>query len=128
MRYRLLLTILALILVASLPAYAEMFGDDYTPCGEKPSTPDIVACVQAKTKIWDDRLNAAYRDLLKRITPDQRQSLQQAEQLWIQYRDANCRFYSSGPGTISRIQAAECVRSLTEDRAKELAKAMKLGD
>jgi hypothetical protein len=31
-----------------------------------------------------------------------------------------------GPGT--RVQAAECVRSMTEDRAKELGKAMKLGD
>ncbi len=77
-----------------------MFGDDYKTCGDKPSTMDIVACVQAKTKIWDDRLNAAYRDLQKRITPDQRQPLQQAEQAWIQYPDANCKFYYSGQGTI----------------------------
>lgn len=58
---------------------------------------DIVACVQAKTKVWDDRLNAAYRDLQKQITPDQR-PLQQAEQAWIQYRDANCKFYYTAQG------------------------------
>jgi uncharacterized protein YecT (DUF1311 family) len=57
---------------------------------------EIVNCVQARAKVWDDRLNAAYRDLLKRITPDQRQPLMQAEQLWIQYRDANCKFYYAG--------------------------------
>jgi len=128
MRTHLLPALPALILVASLPASAEMFGSDYPPCGEKPSTPEIVACIQAKTKVWDDRLNAAYRDLLKRITPDQRQPLQQAEQHWIQYRDANCKFYASGPGTISVVQTAECFRSMTEDRAKEIGKAMKLGD
>ena len=128
MRNRLLIALPALILAGSPPACAEMFGSDYEPCGERPSTPEIVACVNAKTKVWDDRLNAAYHDLQKRITPDQRQPLQQAEQRWIQYRDANCKFYAFGPGTISRVQASECVRSMTEDRAKELGKAMKLGD
>jgi len=82
----------------SAAAFAEMFGSDYKPCAEKPSTMEIVDCVQARTKVWDDRLNAAYRDLLKRITPDQRQPLMQAELLWIQYRDANCKILLRWPG------------------------------
>lgn len=128
MKCRLLLALLVLMLAASPPASAEMFGSGYKPCGEKSSTIEVVACVQAKTKTWDGRLNAAYKDLLKRIEPDQRQPLQHAEQLWIQYRDANCNFYYSGQGTIRQVQTAECLRSMTEERALELEKAMKLGD
>ena len=88
----------------------------------------IVDCVQARAKFWDERLNAAYKDLMKRIRPDQRQALLAAQQLWIQYRDANCAFYYTGDGTIRQVQAAECLRSMTQDRAQELEKAMKLGD
>jgi hypothetical protein len=70
-----------LIALWSAAASAEMLGSDYKPCAEKSSTMEIVDCVKAGTKVCDDRLNAAYRDLLKRITPDQRQPLMQAEQL-----------------------------------------------
>jgi len=36
--------------MAVLPAGAEMFGPDYQPCGDKPSTLAIVECVQAKNQ------------------------------------------------------------------------------
>lgn len=39
-----------------------------------------------------------------------------------QYRDANCAFYGVQDGSIRQVQA---VRSMTEDRAHELEKAMK---
>ena len=128
MRHWLMLVLPALAFVAPQPVHAEMFGEGYKPCGDQPSTMDIVACVQAKAKVWDDRLNAAYGDLRKRITPDQLQPLQQAELAWIQYRDANCSFYYTAQGSIRQVQAAECMRSMTQDRALELEKAMKLGD
>jgi uncharacterized protein YecT (DUF1311 family) len=48
-----------------------------------------------------------------------------AQRLWVQYRDANCGFYGVQDGSIRQVQAAECIRSMTEDRAHELEKAMK---
>jgi uncharacterized protein YecT (DUF1311 family) len=45
--------------------------------------------------------------------------------LWVQYQDANCAFYGVQDGSIRQVQAAECIRSMTEDRAHELEKAMK---
>jgi uncharacterized protein YecT (DUF1311 family) len=114
----------AMVALGVLPA-AEMFGSDYQPCGDQANTVAIVDCISAKTRSWDQRLNAAYRDLAQRIEPGQRDALKTSERLWIQYRDANCRFYGSGEGTIRQIQAAECVRALTQDRALELEKAMK---
>jgi hypothetical protein len=39
-------------LLASAAA-AEMFGEDYSPCGDRSNTADIVDCIEAKTKVWD---------------------------------------------------------------------------
>jgi uncharacterized protein YecT (DUF1311 family) len=122
-------TILPLSLVLAslfaLPASAEMFAQDYEPCGNQTSTVDIVACVQVKTKLWDQRLNAAYKNLAQRIDAGQREPLKMAQRLWIQYRDANCGFYASQDGSIRQIEGAECMRAMTEERALELEKAMK---
>jgi uncharacterized protein YecT (DUF1311 family) len=43
-----------------------------------------------------------------------------AQRLWIQFRDANCLYFDMGEGTIARIDAAECMRNMTETRAHEL--------
>ena len=112
--------------MGSLPAGAEMFGPGFQPCGKETSTPAVVACVQAKTDLADHRLNAAYKALQARIDANQRQPLLAAQRLWVQYRDANCSFYGVHDGSIRQVQAAECLRSMTEDRARELEDAMKL--
>jgi Lysozyme inhibitor LprI len=44
-----------------------MFGPGFQPCGEKTSTLAVVECVQAKTNVADQRLNAAYKALQARI-------------------------------------------------------------
>lgn len=115
--------VLALLIVT--PVAAEMFGSDYTPCGNQPNTLAMVDCVDAKMKTWDQRLNVAYKNLMQRIDAGQRDPLKAAQRLWIQYRDANCRFYGSQEGSIRQIQAAECLRAMTQDRTLELEKAMK---
>jgi uncharacterized protein YecT (DUF1311 family) len=123
MKCILLLTMMAIISLAALPADAEMFGADYGPCGDQPNTLATVDCVSAKTKVWDQRLNRAYQSLAQRIDAGQREPLKAAQRLWIRYRDANCRFYGSQEGSIREIQAAECLRAMTQDRALELEQA-----
>jgi uncharacterized protein YecT (DUF1311 family) len=103
-----------------------MFGPGFQPCGDKTSTLALVECVQAKTTAADQRLNAAYKALQGRIDAAQRQPLLAAQRLWVEYRDANCGFYGVEDGSIRQVQAAECIRSMTEDRARELEKALKL--
>ena len=116
----------ALALMAALPAGAEMFGPGFQPCGDQLSTPAVVECVQAKTNAADQRLNAAYKALQARVDAAQRQPLLLAQRVWVQYRDANCGFYGTHDGSIRQVQAAECMRSMTDDRAHELESAMKL--
>lgn len=112
-------------LLPARPAAAAMFGTDSQPCGDKLNTVAIVDCVQAKTKTWDRRLKAAFQDLKRRIDAGQREPLTAAQRLWVRFRDANCRFYGSQEGSIRQIQAAECVRAMTRQRALELERAMK---
>jgi uncharacterized protein YecT (DUF1311 family) len=101
-----------------------MFGPGFQPCGDQTSTIAVVECIQAKTNVADQRLNAAYKALQARIDAAQRQPLLLVQRLWVQYRDANFGFYGVQDGSIRGVQAAECIRWMTEDRARELEKAM----
>ena len=116
-------SLLAIALVAiGLPAGAQMYGAEYTRCSES-STVGIVDCVSAAAKNWDKRLNTAYKALARRSDPAQREPLKGAQRLWVQYRDANCRFYRAGEGSISQVEAAECVRAMTQQRTCEMETA-----
>ena len=84
------------------------------------NTFQMVECLKAKTAQWDKRLNIAYQQALKDAVPAQRDPLRAAQRLWIQYRDANCLYFGLGEGTIARLDAGECMRSMTEARAREL--------
>jgi len=84
------------------------------------STPEIVNCMMAKTAQWDKRMNAAYQKALKDDEPKRQEQLRTAQRLWVQFRDANCLYFDMGEGTIARIDAAECMRNMTEIRAREL--------
>ena len=106
--------ILALVSIA----HAGDQGDPEQSCDR--STNQMVECLKEKTAQWDKRLNVAYQKALQDAVPAQRDQLRAAQRLWIQYRDANCLYYGLGEGTIARIEAGECMRRITESRAREL--------
>lgn len=106
--------LLALVTVA----HAGDQGDPEQSCDG--NTFQMVECLKAKTAQWDKRLNAAYQKALQDAVPAQRDPLRAAQRLWVQYRDANCLYYGMGEGTIARLEAGECMRSMSEARAKEL--------
>ncbi|ANV99333.1 lysozyme inhibitor LprI family protein [Bradyrhizobium icense] len=54
------------------------------------------------------------------LAPQQRERLRAAQRLWIQYRDANCGFSAAGEGSIAGVEAAECLRVMTQLRYNEL--------
>ena len=99
-------------------AHAGDQGDPEASCDG--NTFQMVECLKAKTARWDKRMTIAYQQALKDAVPAQHDQLRAAQRLWIQYRDANCLYYGLGEGTIARLDAGECMRSMTEARAKEL--------
>ena len=109
-----LVGVLALVSVA----HAGDQGDPEQSCDG--NTFQMVECLKAKTAQWDKRLNIAYQKAVQDAQPAQRDQLRAAQRLWVQYRDANCLYYGLGEGTIARLDAGECMRSMTEVRAKEL--------
>jgi uncharacterized protein YecT (DUF1311 family) len=107
----------ALIGAAALAVAAEP-GEPAESCDG--STPEMVACANKKTAYWEQRLNAAYKKALALAQAEQREQLRVAQRLWLQYRHANCLYYDMGEGTIARIEAADCMLTMTEARAREL--------
>ena len=108
----------AAICLAASPAYAGDQGDPERSCDG--NTYEMVECLKVRTAQWDKRMTIAYQQALKDAAPQQHDQLRTAQRLWIQYRDANCLYYGLGEGTIARIDAGECMRSMTEARAREL--------
>jgi uncharacterized protein YecT (DUF1311 family) len=108
----------AAVSASAVPARAGEQGDPGSCDG---GTPEMVDCLNAKAAHWDKELTMAYRQALKDAVPEQREPLRQAERAWIKYRDANCAYYAAGEGTIARIDAAECLRRMTQARALELS-------
>jgi uncharacterized protein YecT (DUF1311 family) len=107
----------ATCLAASLACAGDQ-GDPEKSCDG--NTYEMVECLKAKTAQWDKRMTTAYQQALKDAVPQQHDRLRAAQRLWIQYRDANCLYYGLGEGTIARLDAGECMRSMTEARAREL--------
>ena len=108
----------AAIVALASAAHAGDQGEPDKSCDG--NTFQMVECLKAKTAQWDTRMNIAYQQALKDAASAQREPLRAAQRLWIQYRDANCLYYGRGEGTIARLDAGECMRSMTEARAKEL--------
>lgn len=111
----------AALIGAAVSAYAGDQSEPEQECGV--STYEMVECLKAKTAYWDKRMTIAYQAQLKDAQPKQRDQLRVVQRLWIQYRDANCLYYGLGEGSIARIDAGECMRSMTEARARELGGA-----
>jgi len=103
---------LSLLLAVAAPAAG--------PCDAATSTMAIVSCWGRQTERADARLNTAYRDARARVSAAQARSLQTAQRAWIAFRDANCRAYAAGEGTVTRIETAQCMFQTTATRAAEL--------
>lgn len=118
----------ALVLVL-LPAWAkaqatEWYGPEYQQC-RNGTTASIVSCLTKRTDDWRRRMDSTYQALSARQDVARRNRLEQAQRLWTQYLDANCRFYYAALGTIARIEAAECQRVLTARRTLELEQVLR---
>ena len=83
----------------------------------------MVECLNALRAHWDKELTIAYRQAMKDAVAAQKEELRDAERAWIKFRDAQCAYVAAGEGSIARVEAAECLRSMTEKRARELGGA-----
>ncbi|WP_228408750.1 lysozyme inhibitor LprI family protein [Profundibacter amoris] len=90
------------------------------------STAGMVACMGAELEAWDQRLNAAYAELMARekaedkemadlgsAAPKQSPALLDMQRKWIAYRDARCNYigaqWGGGSGTGPAVQGCHMV-------------------
>ncbi|WP_406872792.1 lysozyme inhibitor LprI family protein [Aminobacter sp. P9b] len=86
-------------------------------------------CAGSDFAASDAKLNAAYGDIMKRLSEsaDARKLLQDSQRSWIAFRDAECKFASSGVegGSIYPMIQAGCLQDLTDARVTQLGAYLK---
>jgi uncharacterized protein YecT (DUF1311 family) len=117
--------ILILLLTASINiAQAEpQYSAEYNTCMDKAAgvTANVITCVGTELTQQDKALNDNYKALKAGLKAKRQKQLQEVQRLWLQYRDANCKFYDDPDGgSMQRVLANDCVLRATAERAEEL--------
>lgn len=101
---------------------AARYSPAYDTCMHRAgSTLEMVDCAARETERWDARLNRAYQQRMAALNDRQRAALKRAEKTWLAFRQADCDAYEDEDwGTISRIDAAQCLLRRTVERTLEL--------
>ena len=82
---------LAAIFGGAGSAAADSTTSRAAPCWAKASTFDIVKCFSRAGSQSDLKLNVLYEKIARVLDPANFGQLQEAERLWIAYRDATCK-------------------------------------
>jgi uncharacterized protein YecT (DUF1311 family) len=83
------------------------------PCSKnegsmKPS--EVIACADRERAVWDDILNASFRQLTTKLDEEQVSKLRDMQQAWIVSRDKTCGFiYDYFEGTMANPMIAHCM-------------------
>lgn len=65
-------------------------------CVEKnPSTAGTVECMDSAYAAWDKELNKVYGELMRTLSPKQKEALKLSELEWIKFRDLEFKFIDS---------------------------------
>jgi uncharacterized protein YecT (DUF1311 family) len=81
-------------------------------------------CADAAFRRADQALNAAYRDVLRRLGDDKHKKnlIAASQRAWVVFRDAECKFAvsSSESGSIYPMEHSLCLEGETQKRTKDL--------
>lgn len=107
-------------------------GASVAPCAtDAITTVDMLSCIEPELVIWDERLNAAYAELLRVYGEQDLEDdpiralaprLEQVQTQWRTWRDAKCGFAYAQfrGGSMGRITGSDCHLRETGLRALEL--------
>jgi uncharacterized protein YecT (DUF1311 family) len=111
--------------LAAAPAALAYECEDQTQSG-------LNACAEAAYRKADAALNNVYKQIVRRLKDDAPTAklLVMAQKAWIDYRDAECEFSSSGVigGSLYPMTLAICQEAMTTRRTRELGEYLKCGE
>ncbi|MBK3434816.1 DUF1311 domain-containing protein [Pseudomonas fluorescens] len=99
------------------------YSAEYGICIDKSGgvTDDMVDCSNEELGRQDTRLNQAYKTAMSVLPTGQKGKLQEAQRLWVKFRDADCSiYYSLTGGTMDMLNGSDCELSITKERADSL--------
>lgn len=98
--------------------------DECMEKSENFTTQGTLDCIVKATEKWDKELNIKYKELMKLLTPVQKEKLKLSQKAWLDYRDKEISFssqlYRDMQGTMWIPVAAETKMDLTKQRTLEL--------
>ncbi len=93
-------------------------------CADPQTQTDMTICAVKKYEQADGELNAAYKEITKRLKddPETGKLLVAAEKAWMGFRDAECTFANSATvgGSIHPMLVAQCREAITRKRVDDL--------
>ena len=96
------------------------------------STVGMCEAIAAAHEKWEERLNAAWAKLKKKMPADEFAELQKAQRAWIAYRDLQIKSYeatySKMDGTMWIPISVSAVMNLTKERVQDLESLLGLLD
>lgn len=124
MRYLKLGVIFTLLTSIFAHAGERNYSQQYLQCGESADNTDAQAeCVTAEIAVQKKRLNIAYANVVKKITPEDKTYLDKTQHEWIAWRDYNYNFLAehvSGSFVTTRMTSLNFLLRSIFDRAVEL--------
>ena len=121
----------------SWPVFAELKQDSpATPspiaqrqpnCNNPQTDIEIKECIRLRYEAADRRLNEVYKQLIAKLSREERSLLAESQKGWIQLKENNCDFevYGSRRGTGYRGFLNECLERMTQQRTAELEKYLR---
>jgi Uncharacterized protein conserved in bacteria len=96
-------------------------------CNNPQNNLEIKECIRLRYEAADRRLNEVYKQLVAKLSREERSLLAEAQQGWIQLKENNCHFevYGSRGGTGYRGFLNECRERMTQQRTAELEKYLR---
>jgi uncharacterized protein YecT (DUF1311 family) len=113
-----------ILLLVCLLATPGLFAADPAGCDNATTTAAMQNCESARYRQANQKLNTVYAQLMKKLSPSQREKLRLAEQAWIQFRDKNAAFMATAAegGTLAPLIQLTTSTAMTAARAAELEK------
>ncbi len=80
-------------------------------CIEKdPSTTGMINCSNKAYEMWDKELNKVYQELMKKLSPEEKELLKESQKQWLKFKDAEFRFIDGlflGYGTVVNVEKVD---------------------
>lgn len=120
--FRLALASMVVFGSSQVPCRAQHMNASEAPCRDAVATADMAQCFDRAYKNADHELNRVYTEVRAVLASQDQRNLEDAERVWLKYRDATCAAERSlyEGGTAASPAYLACLEEETRRRASDL--------